>query len=64
MSHDKESYVSIADDCGWTVALVGPFPDQEAAQTWADKEEAKSGHVCCNEPYCVLQLDKPSDYEL
>jgi len=62
MNEDKVSYVAIADDCGYTVALVGPFPTQIAAQAWADREEDKH-FTSALEPYVVLQLEDPADYE-
>ena len=63
MNQDKEHYVAIADDCGDTVALVGPFPNQAAAQTWADIQEDMTDSNAL-EPYVVLTLDKPEDYEI
>jgi len=67
MNEDKPHYVVIADDCGWNTALIGPFTNQAAADEWVERQEAEDEAngvtTYVNEPYCVLPLDKPSDYE-
>lgn len=62
MSKNKEHFVAIADDCGDTCALVGPFSSQATAQTWVDRREAETDSNAL-EPYVVLELNKPEDFE-